>query len=241
MTAEVRTRPLLLGHRGCRLRGIPENTFAAFDHALAAGCDGFEFDVRLTRDAKAICLHDDSLGKTLIQDASYEELCKNYLKDIGVGDPTSMDHLLPCLPDVLKRYGRSAFLNIELKVQGLERSVLELLQAKQSLKNYFISSFVPEVICDIAELSSQSAGEVQLGYLFDNVTGLHDWPYMPGPWVVPRFDLVTQALVDSVHESGRKIMVWTVNRSAEMLRMKDFDVDGLISDDPGLLCRTVRG
>ncbi len=36
------TRPLLLGHRGARSeKSPPENTFAAFDFALASGCDGF--------------------------------------------------------------------------------------------------------------------------------------------------------------------------------------------------------
>jgi glycerophosphoryl diester phosphodiesterase len=43
------SRPLLLGHRGARaVKSIPENTLASFDRAVADGCDGFEFDVRLT-------------------------------------------------------------------------------------------------------------------------------------------------------------------------------------------------
>ena len=44
-------RPLLLGHRGARAeKSISENTLASFDLALAQGCDGFEFDVRLAAD-----------------------------------------------------------------------------------------------------------------------------------------------------------------------------------------------
>ena len=47
--------PLLLGHRGARVgKSIPENTLASFDLALASGCDGFEFDVRLTADGQAV-------------------------------------------------------------------------------------------------------------------------------------------------------------------------------------------
>ncbi len=46
--------PLLLGHRGAGVSpGIPENTFASFDLALEHGCDGFEFDVRLTDGQRA--------------------------------------------------------------------------------------------------------------------------------------------------------------------------------------------
>ena len=47
--------PLLLGHRG--MRGSPEvkeNTIEAFDLALQHGCHGFEFDVRLTGDRRAV-------------------------------------------------------------------------------------------------------------------------------------------------------------------------------------------
>ena len=50
-------RPLLLGHRGAR-RVAPENTFFAFDKALRAGCDGFEFDVRLSSDGRGVVCHD---------------------------------------------------------------------------------------------------------------------------------------------------------------------------------------
>jgi glycerophosphoryl diester phosphodiesterase len=53
------TRPLLLGHRGtCRSASVRENTFNAFNLALTRGCDGFEFDVRLTADRVAVVCHD---------------------------------------------------------------------------------------------------------------------------------------------------------------------------------------
>jgi len=48
---------LLLGHRGCRGE-FTENTFAAFDHAIGCGCDGFELDVRLSADAIPVVWHD---------------------------------------------------------------------------------------------------------------------------------------------------------------------------------------
>src|SRR5882762_8167801 len=97
-------RPLLLGHRGARaIKSIPENTFASFDQALADGCDGFEFDLQLTADRQAVVCHDPRVGKTEIAAASAEELAG-----------------LPRFPDVLERYQQSAFLDIELKVSGLE-------------------------------------------------------------------------------------------------------------------------
>ena len=72
MAAERQARPLLLGHRGCRLKQFPENSMRAFRHALAAGCDGFEFDVRTTADGKLVCLHDDAIVKTLVAEGDYD-------------------------------------------------------------------------------------------------------------------------------------------------------------------------
>ncbi len=105
MPEPLRThRPLLLGHRGARaFKPLPENTLASFDRALADGCDGFEFDVRLTADNVAVVCHDAKTEDAEIASATVAQLSN-----------------LPRLEDVLARYNDSAFLDIELKVQGLE-------------------------------------------------------------------------------------------------------------------------
>src|SRR5579864_1012720 len=106
-------RPLLLGHRGARaVRSIPENTFASFDRALADGCDGFEFDVCLTADGQAVICHDPKVGALEVAQATAEQLAG-----------------LPRLDDVLERYEGTAFLDIELKVPGLERIAIDSLKA----------------------------------------------------------------------------------------------------------------
>ncbi len=239
MPAEVRKRPLLLGHRGCRLRGFHENFHSAFEHALASGCDGFEFDVRVTADQRPVCVHDDSIGNVDVIACSYEQLSKEYIRKFKKAESVEG---IPCLPDVLEAYQRKAFLNIELKITGLEQFTLQLLRKFPPRRGYCVSSFLPEVICEIAERAPAELGtDVQLGFVFDVVSGLKSWPSMPGPWVVPRHNLVTQELVQAVHATGRKILTWTVNRPADMERFAEWGVDGLISDDPALLCQTING
>src|SRR5277367_4918096 len=99
-------RPILLGHRGARaVRSIRENTLASFDRALADGCDGFEFDVRLPADGEAVICHDAESDGLLIEVTRSRELPQ-----------------LARLADVLERYEESAFLDIELKVSGLEKN-----------------------------------------------------------------------------------------------------------------------
>lgn len=242
MSGEARSRPLLLGHRGCRLRGFHENFHSAYAHALASGCDGFEFDVRLTSDQRPVCIHDSNVGDVDIAACSYEQLSKHYFKIASGKSVPEAVEAIPCLSDVLEAYQRTAFLNLELKVAGLESFTLQLLKKYPPKRGYIVSSFLPEVICELAELAPAELGQdLQLGFLFKDVAGLKAWPNMPGPWVFPRQDLVTRELVNSVHSAGRKILTWTVNRPADMVRLAKWGVDGLVSDDPGLLSRTIHG
>src|SRR5437588_5949390 len=126
-------RPLLLGHRGARaIHSIPENTLASFDRALADGCDGFEFDVRLTADGQAVVCHDPKVGNVEIATVARDAVAA-----------------LPGLEEVLQRYRQSAFLDIELKVHGLEETTLALLGECPPLAGFVLSSFLPEVLRDL--------------------------------------------------------------------------------------------
>src|SRR5271168_3380976 len=123
------TRPLLLGHRGARaFRSIPENTLASFELCLKHGCDGFEFDVRLSGDEQAVICHDAAIGG----------------KEIATTESKSLP--LPRLEDVLRQFSDRAFLDIELKVAGLEARTLAALRVHPPQKGYVISSFLPEVL-----------------------------------------------------------------------------------------------
>lgn len=231
MTFNTHAAPLLLGHRGCRLTGFKESFRSAFQYALDSNCHGFEFDVRRTRDGKLICVHDPAVQQVHIGSSTYETISKHYFEK----KLRQESEAIPCLDDVLDEFGATAFLDIELKAPGYEPAVIALLRKTPPTVGYVVSSFLPEVICRIAEL----APDLQLGYLADDLGPLRAWPSMPGTYVIPRHDLLTRELVDAVHQSGRKVIIWTVNNADDMLRFADWGVDGLISDDPALLSSTV--
>ncbi len=64
--------PDVQGHRGAR-GVLPENTIAGFRHAVDAGCQGVELDVRLTADGHVVVWHDPTLqaDKCLFTDRDY--------------------------------------------------------------------------------------------------------------------------------------------------------------------------
>jgi glycerophosphoryl diester phosphodiesterase len=211
--------PLLLGHRGARAStGTPENTFASFDLALEHGCDGFEFDVRLTACGTALVCHDPKVGKLAIARSQARQLPQ-----------------LPRLNDVIQRYGERAFLNIELKVKDLESKVLTALGDFPPRQGYVVSSFIPDVVMDLEARSSSAS----IGLICETPAQLACWRQLPVDFVIPHQALVDQQLVQDVQHAGLKIFVWTVNDPEAMRRLAAWGVDGIISDETKLLVGTL--
>lgn len=213
-------RPLLLGHRGARaLKSIPENTIASFDRCLAHGCDGFEFDVRMSADGIAVVCHDPQFKRVEIAGAECRELPE-----------------LPKLEDVLARYGERAFLDIELKIGGLEKIVAKLLREHSARRGFVVSSFLPEV------LQALRAGDatIPLGLICETRAELARWHQLPIDYVMPRWDLLDSGLIADFKAAGKKTLVWTVNDSKKMRTLARLGVEGIISDDTALLCSVLR-
>jgi glycerophosphoryl diester phosphodiesterase len=214
------SRPLLLGHRGARAtRSIPENTIESFDLALAHGCDGFEFDVRQTADGRSVISHDPSVHGIEVARA-------------GSGDL----HDLPVLQQILARYWQGAFLDIEIKVTGPEATVLEALRAHPPQRGYVVSSFLPEVLLAVRALDR----EVPLGLICEHQLQLAAWKELPVQFVIPHYSLVDGTLCQLLHAARKQVLVWTVNRREEMLNLKSWGVDGIISDDTKLLLEVLH-
>ncbi len=210
--------PLLLGHRGARAsRHIPENTLASFELCLQHGCDGFEFDVRRSADGVAVICHDPASARLEIEKTAATSL------------------RLPKLEDVLRQFSSQAFLDIELKVAGLEKQLIAALREHPAQKRFVVSSFLPEVLKAVHEVDAT----IPLGFLWDERNEVLP-PDLPIPWHIPRVDLVDRHLIDAAHSVGKKIMVWTVNRAEEMKQLADWGVDAIISDDTATLVRLFR-
>jgi glycerophosphoryl diester phosphodiesterase len=213
------TRPLLLGHRGARAcRQIPENTLTSFELCLQQGCDGFEFDVRLSADGQAVVCHDAAVAGMEIE--------KTVSKSLA----------LPTLEDVLRQFADRAFLDIELKVAGIERRLRAELAKFPPQKGYVVSSFLPDVLMAIHDLDPA----IPLGFLCDSQDQLRGWRETPAKWVIPQFKLTDRELVELVHAAGKRIIVWTVNRAEHMREFAEWGADAIISDETELLSRALR-
>ena len=212
--------PLLLGHRGARaIKAVSENTLPSFDLALEHGCDGFEFDVRRTSDGRGLVCHDPKVGKLSVCEVTSSQL----------------PHC-PLLEDVLERYAHRSFLDIELKVRGLETAILGALREYRPQKGYVVSSFLPNVVM---ELKARS-GAVSVGIICDTSSQLARWRQLPVEYVIVEQGLVSSELIAEIHAAHLKVLAWTVNHRGSMQKLAGWEIDGIIADDTELLVQTPR-
>ncbi len=209
---------LLLGHRGAR-RYAPENTIAAFDLALEHGCDGFEFDVRLTADQQCVICHDPTLYGHTVATSRYDLLAS-----------------APSLPDLLEKFSQRAHLDIELKVGGLEDQVATMLRQYPPQRGYCVSSFQPGVV----EALHAQDRTISLGLICESRRQFAMWPKLPIEALFLNYSLIAEQVVKELHAAGKQVVVWTVNDARDMREFASMGVDGIISDDTKLLVDTLR-
>lgn len=210
------SHPLLLGHRGARRHAL-ENTLEAFDLCLRHGCDGFEFDVRLCADGRDVICHDPRFGRREVSKSNFDQL--------GA----------PSLEDVFARYASRAFLDIELKVEGLELTVVELIGRYPPQRGYFVSSFLPRVIEALHRLDA----EMRLGLICDSHSQFARWTSVPVQALFLERRQCNAGAVEALHRAGKQVFAWTINRAEEMHEFADQGIDGIISDDTELLAKTL--
>jgi glycerophosphoryl diester phosphodiesterase len=123
--ARAAGRPLIFAHRG-GARIAPENTLSAFERAHALGVDGFELDVRLSRDGEVMVIHDADVDRTTNGSGKVSAMTAAELRALDAGcrfkgSPDSHDTSggrgdtrIPLLRDILARFP-DEMLIVELK------------------------------------------------------------------------------------------------------------------------------
>jgi glycerophosphoryl diester phosphodiesterase len=238
------TRPLVIAHRGGALLR-PENTLPAFDHAASLGADGFELDVHLSRDGVPVVIHDSTLERTTGGAGRVADLTADELARIDVGDGAGV----PRLVDVLTRYATERVI-IELKGSRPELAtrVVDEIRRAGAANRVLLGGFSRRALAAARargpELATGAAREeirlavygtwVRLpirstGYRCFQVPEGRGWQRV----VTPRF-------VRAAHAAGLPVYVWTVNDPADMRRLLDWGVDGLITDRPDVALEVVR-
>jgi len=98
-----------------------------------------------------------------------------------------------------------------------------------------MSSFLPEVLRTIYAEDSAT----HLGLICETSDELQCWTQLPVESVILQHSLADRAWIGRLKSAARKVLVWTVNNPTDMLRFRECEVDGIISDDTMALCKTL--
>ncbi|WP_175596304.1 glycerophosphodiester phosphodiesterase [Thermomonospora catenispora] len=235
--------PIPFAHRGGARHGL-ENSMPAFQYAIDLGYRYLETDVHATADGVLVAFHDRTLDRVTdrrgaIARMPYSEVAKARIA--GVEPIPLLEDILGTWPDVR--------VNIDIKDAPAIGPLARALHRTQAWRRVCITSFstrrlaalrarlplyTDEEVCmalgprGVMALRARSAGGPAAKLIRLAATGVAcaQVPHALGP--VP---FVTESFVAQAHELGLQVHAWTVNRRADMERLLDLGVDGIMTDD----------
>ncbi|WP_394217779.1 glycerophosphodiester phosphodiesterase [Halobacillus trueperi] len=231
-------KTLIYAHRGAS-KLAPENTMPAFELARAAGADGIETDVQLTKDQIPVLIHDENLRRTtngtgFVQDYTYAQL---RLLDAGSWfSPKFSDTYIVTLDEFLRWFrDQPMFLNVELKTnviayKNIERIVYESLKRYHVLERTVISSFNVDSLKRMKEINPS----IQTAFLTSTkMRNLPQYAKSEGCDALHvKHRLLDKKLVKRCHKENLELRIYTVNRPSMMKKCFSLGVNGIFTDVP---------
>lgn len=219
----------------------PENTIAALERAIAAGADMAEVDIQMTADGVLIAVHDDNLVRTTgldqnVAEVDFETVCRldagAWCADTFVGEK------IPTLEQLLSVSKGRIGLMLEVKCSGEETAVVKLIkQVQESGMEEQCALACTEL--DVLQKSKELEPDLDTVYIGQALPwNLEVLNYVDGYSI--QEDALNGEMVERVHNSGKRIYVWTVNTPEEICRMAALGVDGTVTDDPALAIEQIR-
>ena len=238
---------MIFAHRGASYRA-PENTLSAFRLARGMGADGIELDVQLSRDGRAVVIHDATVDRTTDGSGTVAGLTLAELKKLDAGSWFSPDFAgerIPTLAEVFRAVGLDLLLNLELKAMGSESTGLE--EVMTSLVVHYgmedrvlISSFHPLALRRVRRAHPHLPLALLYGTSLPQAE-LERWvqDLQPLAALHPEHHLVDATHLAWARKHHCRVNTWTVDEPEGMQRLLALRVDGLITNRPDLCLSVV--
>ena len=253
-------RPLIIGHRGYP-QFAPENTLPAFRLSIEAGADLTELDYHHSQDGVPVIMHDYTLDRTTdavkrwggekIRVASKTAADLQTLDAGAWFDPKFAGTKLLLLAEALDAIQGSGGVTLIERKEGDAATCVKLLRGKRLVNQLVVQSFDWEYLKKFHELEpAQVLGALGPPKLLADGTKPGDRPKaLDSAWLddlvksgakaVVWNDQVSKDAVKNAHKRGLKVWVYTINDPAAANALLDMGVDGIITNNTGLMWRTV--
>ncbi|WP_435199330.1 glycerophosphodiester phosphodiesterase [Janibacter sp. GS2] len=233
--------PIAMAHRGGAAFAPNlgrENTVHAFQQAVALGYRYLETDVHVTGDGRLVAVHDDVLDRVTDARGAIAELPWSHVAAARINgtDP------IPLMDELFETFPQTRF-NIDVKAPGAVAPLVEAIRRHDALDRVCIGSFSDSRLRTVRRALgpglATSAGPrdvASLRVLPRLLSRLLRSPaqalqvpvtHRVGPVTAT---VVTPGLVETAHRLGKQVHVWTIDEAAEMHRLLDLGVDGLVTD-----------
>ena len=230
--------PIAFAHRGGASEA-PENTMPAFEHAVRLGYRYLETDAHVTADGVLVAFHDDRLDRVTDRTGVIAELPWSEVQQAKVDGREP----IPLLEDLLSAWPEVR-INIDPKQDGVAEPLASAIIRTGSVDRVCVGAFSDRRIATVKALVGPalctSMGPREVAQLVAASRRLPGGKRLRSPCAqVPtrqgRVPLVTPRLVDTAHGLGLQVHVWTIDDRAEMARLLDVGVDGIMTDRPQVL------
>jgi glycerophosphoryl diester phosphodiesterase len=234
--------PLALAHRGFSLEGL-ENSMRAFAAAVELGYSYVETDVHATADDVLVAFHDATLDRVTDSSGVIAQLPWSTVRQARIGgvEPIpQLEELLGTWPELR--------VNIDVKAASAVAPTIRAIERTRAHERVCIASFSDArrraVVAGLSKAVATSAGRALTSSFFfasrsGMVTRARRWlaeiHCLQVPVRLGALQIVTPRLVTDTHTAGRQVHVWTVNTAAEMHRLLELGVDGIVTDRADIL------
>ncbi|KGR92184.1 glycerophosphodiester phosphodiesterase [Ureibacillus massiliensis 4400831 = CIP 108448 = CCUG 49529] len=257
--------PIVLAHRG-GAHLAPEHTMIAFQKAIDLGVDGFEIDIRLTKDEEIVVFHDDTVDRTtdgsgFVKDYTLEELKQLnhgfHFEDLDGTFPYKEERLpIVTLKELLEAFP-NIYINIDIKdsPETYEGSLMpsklwRLIEDLGVQNRVVVTSFYSEQV-DRFNLYAQNrvalgAGETDVRKAFTAFTSQFGHLYHPKVDVFqipPKLGVISLDMPKFISYLGNlniPVHYWTINETDMMERLLKRGAKGIVTDRPDLAVPIVR-
>lgn len=234
--------PIALAHRGFDLWGL-ENSMLAFQAAIDLGFRYLETDVHATSDGVLVAFHDESLDRVTDRTGRIPELSWPEV----AGARIAGRERIPRLEEMLDAWPEARF-NIDIKTAGAIGPLARVIERAGAHDRVCVTSFSDTrrrmALRRFTRPVATSAGQsLTATFVLAAASGstraahaaLRDVDGLQVPVTFRGIPVATERNVELAHSAGKFVHVWTINEPAEMHRLLDLGVDGLVSDRADLL------
>jgi len=228
----VRSKMIIMGHRGAAALE-PENTLLSITRAMEIGVDAVEIDVHLTKDNHVVVIHDSSVDRTTNGSGPVRSHSLEALKKLDAGKGET----IPTLQEVMALIDKKVRLVIELKEEGAEKAVVELIHRNDLVDSVYVISFWHRLVKRVKEMGeSIKTGVLLVGCPVNTSVATQ----ASADALVMRYTFVDKPFVEMAHKEGLKVFIWNIDHSTLVKPYADMGVDGIGSNDPRVLVEYFR-